>query len=253
MSINVIEFNISKISDTKIRTSFKNFLARNKSYRNDFLQSNYKNAFDGYSYIGQKDSLNQYDTDMLYSFVLSDFHDINKFPMEFHYFLLEDWKEIKRVVRQRETEILKKINNPNLNRLYENNAIGYMISCNYYPKPKNVDFAAQCNKRLSLHKDVSLLTTFPFGISKGFSYFKNKNKIELGERNNIFSFPGYFLEFSTNKTHTALSHQVDLPTNTESERFSFAIFSIPKPNINFKIEKENIQSNDYYKQYLSLF
>ena len=166
----IIQLDIKKHIDTKIKTSFKRFLKQNESYRYRFLQSKYNTAFDGYSYIGQKDSLNQYATDMLHSFVLSDFSNFDEFPNEFHDFLLNDWKKIKNSIKQWETEILKKIDDSTLNHLYENDAIGYMISCNYYPKTKDLNFVAQNNTRLSMHKDVSLFTTFPFGIPQGLTY-----------------------------------------------------------------------------------
>lgn len=253
MYLDIIQFDITKNIDTKVRTSFERFLKRNESYRYRFLQSKYNKAFDGYSYIGQKDSLNQYATDMLHSFVLSDFSDVDEFPHEFHDFLLNDWKKITTSIRQYEKEILEKIDNSTLNRLYENDAIGYMMSCNYYPKTKNLNFVAQNNTRLSMHKDVSLFTTFPFGISQGLTYFRNKDAIALGSRDNIFTFPGYFLEFATNKAYSALSHQVNLPDNSESERYSFAIFSIPKPDAKFKIGRHELTGKDYYAKYLSLF
>jgi len=253
MNMDIIELNIKKNIDTKVKTSFECFLKRNESYRYRFLQSKYNKVFDGYSYIGQKDSVNQYATDMLHSFVLSDFSNINEFPNEFYSFLLNDWKKITKNIRQYETEIIKKLDNFTLNSLYENDAIGYMMSCNYYPKIKNLNFLAHDNTRLSLHKDVSLFTTFPFGISQGLNYFRNNEAVSLGSRDNIFTFPGYFMEFATNHEYSALSHQVNLPDNSDSERYSFAIFSIPKPNAKFKIGNDELTGKEYYTKYLSLF
>jgi len=223
------------------------------SYRYRFFQSEFKEAFDGYSYIGQEDSLNQYATDMLHSFVLSDSNPVETFPVEFHDFLLNDWQEITARIRQYELEILKDIDNPILHDLYQDDAIGYMMSCNYYPKTKNLDFVAENNTRLSMHKDVSLLTIFPFGISEGLTYFCNNKSIALGAKDQLFTFPGYFMELVTNGTHTALGHQVSLPQNNESERYSFAIFSIPKPNASFKIGNQTLTGKAYYDQYLALF
>lgn len=253
MDLGIIHSDTRKYTDISIKTSFKHFLKRNESYRYRFLQSKYNSAFDGYSYIGQKDSLNQYSTDMLHSFVLSNFTDIDEFPKEFHNFLLHDWEKITIIVRQYETEILKKINNSTLNHLYKNDAIGYMMSCNYYPKTNSLNFVAKNNTRLSMHKDVSLFTTFPFGISQGFTYFRNKDAITLGARNNIFTFAGYFMEFSTKQAYSALNHQVNLPVDSKSERYSFAIFSIPKPNAKFNIGKHELTGREYYNKYLSLF
>lgn len=253
MSLGIISFNIEKKSDEKIRTAFSNFLKRNTEYRHQFLQSNFEHAFDGYSYMGQEDSLNQYHTDMLHSFVISDFHDAKEFPIEFHDFLSNDWTDLVETIRQCEKETLAGLSNPVLNDLYESDAIGYMMSCNYYPKPTQVNFRAENNTRLSSHKDISLFSTFPFGVSKGLSYHTGDRQVQLNDQDCIFQFPGYFLEFATDNTYPALDHQVDLPENQDSERYSFAIFSIPRPNSSFKIGDQEIESSTYYSKYLSLF
>jgi len=248
------EINLPKKSDLKIKTALFNFVKKDSNYKNNFLQSKYNTAFDGYSYIGQKDSLNQYDTDMLHSFVLSEFQNIENFPKEFHNFLTEDWKELIATVRAIELNIIQKLNIPVLTQLYEDNVISYMMSCNYYPKPINCESSAKNNIRLSAHKDVSLFTVFPYGIDKGLSiYNTDKNSIEIGKKEKMILFPGYFTEFITNNKIKALNHQVNLPKDFDSERYSFAIFSIPKPDITFFFAGEKIRSEDYYEAYLSLF
>jgi len=248
------ELSLPKRSDLKIKNALFNFVKKDSRYKNNFLQSKYNTAFDGYSYIGQKDSLNQYDTDMLHSFVLSEFQNIENFPKEFHNFLTEDWNELITTVRAIELNIIQKLNIPVLTQLYEDNIMGYMMSCNYYPKPISCESVAKNNTRLSAHKDVSLFTTFPYGVDKGLSiYDTDKNSIGIGEKEKMILFPGYFTEFITNNKIAALNHQVDLPKDLDSERYSFAVFSIPKPDITFLVAGKKIRSADYYEAYLSLF
>lgn len=252
--MNIRELNVFQKSDQLIKESFRDFLNQPNDYKNKFLQSQYKTAFDGYSFLGQTDSLNQYDTDLLFSFVLSEFQPTANFPKEFKEFLNTEWKELIAKVRESEIQIIKSQNSSNsILELYEKDAIGYMMSCNYYPKPKNYKVKAKENTRLSAHTDVSLFTTFPFGIAKGFSYLKENKPIALGNKEKTLVFNGYFSEFITNGKIKALNHQVELPKNLDSERFSFAIFSIPKPNSTFQIENKTISGEEYYKQYLSLF
>lgn len=250
----VAELHVSNKSDDTIKEALRSFIKKDRSYKNKFLQSEMNIAFDGYSFIGQKDSLNQYDTDMLHSFVLSDFQSVDRFPSEFHRFLKEEWEELKTSVRAIELERIKTFNNPEITKLYQDNVIGYMMSCNYYPKPLNCEAIAKNNTRLSAHKDVSLFSTFPFGIDSGFSSIDtDQNSIALGEKSNTIQFPGYFLEFMSQRKIVALNHQVELPKDLDSERFSFAIFSIPKPNCTFILNGKEIKSNDYYNAYLALF
>lgn len=249
-----IDLEIAKRVDYKIKNALSEFVHRDLDYKSNFLQSEYNTAFDGYSYIGQSNSLNQSKTDMLHSFVLSEFQDFKSFPKEFHTFLKEDWTALIDMVRSIEMRRIDKLNNPVLKQLYDDNIIGYMMSCNYYPKPINCALAEKAHTRLSTHKDASLFTTFPFGVDKGLSIYQGtKDPIEIGKKETMFSFSGYFLEFVTNNEITALNHQVDFPENLSSERFSFAIFSIPKPNTSFYLSDKEIKSEDYYKEYLAQF
>lgn len=180
LNSNFIELELLEKSDLKIRNSFSEFLKRPSHYKNLFLQSRYNTAFDGYSFVGQKDSLNQSEDDMLHSFVLSEFHNTQDFPQEFHGFLSEEWPELKKRVRDMELKLIQEHNLP-FAHLYENNAMGYMLSCNYYPKPNTCKVMAT-NKRLSAHTDVSLFTSFPYGVQEGFSYFDRNKHIEIGEK-----------------------------------------------------------------------
>ncbi|WP_159948724.1 2OG-Fe(II) oxygenase family protein [Polaribacter septentrionalilitoris] len=250
----ITELYFSKKSNLKIRTALLNFVKKDSKYKKQFLQSRYNTAFDGYSYIGQKDSLNQYENDMLHSFVISEFQNIEDFPKEFHSFLKDDWEKLISTVKNAELTKIKELNIPELTQLYKDNIIGYMMSCNYYPKPINCKSNAKNNTRLSAHKDVSLFTTFPYGVDNGLSVLDiNNNYVEIDKKEKTFLFSGYFLEFMTHKKIPALNHQVNLPKDLESERFSFAVFSIPKPNTTFSGNGMAINSTDYYKKYLSLF
>lgn len=250
----ITELSFPKKSDLKIRTALFNFVKKSSQYKKQFLQSRYNTAFDGYSHIGQKDSLNQYENDMLHSFVISDFQDTEDFPEEFHSFLKEDWGKLTTIVKNAELTKIKELNIPELLQLYKDNAIGYMMSCNYYPKPTSCKSVAKNNTRLSAHKDVSLFTTFPYSVDNGLSILAaNDTYIEIDKKGKTFLFSGYFLEFMTHEKILALNHQVDLPKDLASERFSFAVFSIPKPNTTFLFNGKKVNSDDYYKKYLSLF
>lgn len=248
------ELEIPAISDVSIKNALANFIKKDNVYKSQFLQSKYQTAFDGYSFIGQKDSINQYETDMLHSFVLSDFQNLENFPKEFHFFLQEEWEPLKKTVRDIELSIIEELKIPELKRLYDEDVIGYMMSCNYYPKPIHCHVVAANNTRLSAHKDVSLFSTFPYGVAKGLSYcYDNQEPVKMGDIDTMLLFSGYFLEFTSNNLITALDHQVELPKNANEERFSFAVFSIPKPNSSFLHQGKEISSTDYYKAYLSLF
>lgn len=250
----ITQFNLPAQSDTAIQLAMASFVQREAEYRKQFLQSRYQTAFDGYSYIGQVDSLNQYDTDMLHSFVLSDFQDIAAFPLEFESFLQNEWQEVKKVVKDIELQIVAELDIPDLTQLYTDDVIGYMMSCNYYPQPQSCAVVAKNNTRLSAHKDVSLFSTFPYGLANGFSYFDSRqNNITLGQQDKMLLFPGYLLELVTNNSIPALNHQVDLPKDRGEERFSFAIFSIPKPGKVLDIGGRQLTSEEYYQAYLSLF
>lgn len=243
------------LSDISIKKALSTFINQPDSYKRQFLQSAYNVGFDGYSYIGQEDSLNQYDTDLLHSFVISDFVSADKYPKEFHDFMTNEWKELTKAIKTIELQRANDLNLPELLNLYKEDKIGYMMSCNFYPDPKRLQVEAETNVRLSSHKDASIFTTFPFGIDNGLAFTTTENNIQnVGVLNqNMFSFNGYFLEYFTNNNHQALQHQVDLPENPSSERFSFAVFSLPKPESTFYHNGNLISGATYFNDYLSLF
>lgn len=250
--LKILEFELLESDEHSIKNSFANFLKKPSSYKNKFLQSEFNIAFDGYSFLGQEDSLNQYATDMLHSFVISDLQEISKFPIEFQGFLKSKWPQLLTKVKQLERSVIKEKNLP-FEEMHSNGTLGYMMSCNYYPVAKTQKTTAKNNTRLSAHTDVSLFTTFPFGIPEGLSYLNNEERIDLGKRNNTISFPGYFSEFISNGEIKALNHQVEIPINLDEERFSFAIFSIPKPEATFQIGNQKVNGKQYYENYLNLF
>ncbi|WP_299553436.1 2OG-Fe(II) oxygenase family protein [Seonamhaeicola sp.] len=245
----LVETAYFKSSDSVLKKGFKAFLEKPEVYKRDYLQAHYKGAFDGYSYLGQKDSLNQYDTDLLHSFVLSEFSKKEDFPKAFHPFLTQEWDHLITRIRQVEWEIMDDLKIPGLRQFYEAN-IGHMVSCNYYP-PVNESVSSEL--RLSKHVDVSLFTVFVFGVPEGFAHHNALGQKQvLKTVDNIIVFPGYLLEYLTKGAYKALGHQVDF-TNKSLERFSFAFFSIPKPFQHLEFHGRQFTSEAYYQNYLSLF
>lgn len=199
--------------------------------------------------MGQKNSLNQYDTDLLHSFVLSEFSKKEQFPVEFHSFLKTEWHELISKIKTLELELIDQLEIKGLHDFYDS-SIGHMVSCNYYPKlnPAHAEVL-----RLSKHVDVSLFTVFVFGIDKGFSFQNIKNEKEaLFSNDNIVVFPGYLLELLSNGKYKALEHQVDF-FDVNKERFSFAFFSLPRPNQKLRFQKLEFTSESYFEKYLALF
>ena len=96
------------LDKTRVDESFKIFMSRNISYRKQFLQTKYNYAFDGYSYMGQTNSTNQYAYDALHSFVVSDFQAIKNYPLEFQSFMNTYWNKLTSIVKEVEDSILQK-------------------------------------------------------------------------------------------------------------------------------------------------
>ena len=244
----IFNFNQDAFSDQLLKESFKSFLNQPLAYRTQFLQEKYALAFDGYSYLGQENSLNQYSHDLLHSFVLSEFSSINSFPKEFHEFLNSEFKTLNETIKKWEIQLLKDNDLNELAEVYQEN-FGYMISCNFYPK---VNIETTSSERLSAHKDVSLFSIFPFGLTEGLVYKTNEIH-KIGEKKNSFGFKGFGLEYFTNRKLKGLNHFVELPEHHLTERFSAAFFSIPKPNTTFTLYGKTFQSETFYQDYLNLF
>lgn len=239
--------------DTQLRTALRNFVLQDAAYKKPYLQANFAKFQEGYSYWGQTDSTNQDYRDMLHSFVISEFHSPTDFPKEFQPFFAEQWDELQTAVRNSELALIEQLNISGLAELYHS-SLGHMVSCNYYPPIADAPVTAIDNTRLMRHIDVSLFSTFVFGVDSGFSYLDQQGKlVELGKQTQIISFPGYLLEVLTEGKIKALQHQVNLPENREQERFSFAFFSIPKLDSQLQLGSVNLSGEQYLKQYLSLY
>lgn len=241
---------VPKHSEIELKAAFDAFLAQNDTYKNQYRQSHFNCAFDGYSFLGQTDSLNQYSYDLLYSFVVSNFSDIDAFPKEFRAFLKDTWSPTIQIVKDIEQRVIDQLDLPGLASFYES-YIGHMVSCNYYPAIDQTKLKEPL--RLSKHVDVSLFTIFVYGASEGFSYEDHQGHIKpLYITDRCVVFPGYLLEYLTKGAHKALAHQVEL-LEMQQARYAFAFFSIPKPHAKLKFNDMTFESTTYYQHYLDLF
>lgn len=243
---------------SELTSSLRYFVTREEAYRMQFLQKNYGHGFDGYSYCGQEDSSHQAADDLLHSFVLSEFYPAARFPVEFHSYLARDWQPLISVVRDLESSILRRALPAYIYDQYRA-SMGHMLSANYYPPVGEFDHRAEGGGRLSAHPDVSLLTVFPYGIDRDFQYRDNRGQWRhVPATDRIVAFPGYLLQWLTNGAVQALDHRVCLSADAAgSERFSFAIFSLPRPGAVLYREtpagREEITAENYFREYLSLW
>lgn len=222
--------------------ALQSFLSRPESYKSAFLQTKLDTIFEGYSYLGQSDSVNQVSDDLLYTYVLSDFFDQARHPKEFAS-LFEGQKELIETISILERLLLSSIY-PELLSFYDDK-IGHSLSANYYPA------GHESGVRLTAHPDGSLLTVFPFGMDQEFKYERPDGSWRTVEKTNeIICFSGYLLECLTDIK--ALNHKVEKP-GPQSERFSFAYFSIPRPAESFLLNHETVSSEAFFARYLSLF
>ena len=253
MEDGIFRTDIPVFSDHLLKVCFQSFLAQEDSYRKSHLQKEYGFAFDGYSYFGQKDSSNQAYNDLLETFVFSNFFPVEKYPTEFASFFKNEWACLLKLISAIENRILSTLQIPDLLGIHSN--IGHMVSCNYYPAQKQFDYTAAENTRLSAHSDVSLLTIFPFGIDGDLQYqtpcglWKSISKTD-----EIIGFSGYLMERVTSGKFKALNHRVKLSENRNTERFSFAFFSLPFPETSLIFPGHDpISGKEYFEQYLNLF
>ena len=121
------------LKDRLIDTAYKEFISKDFTYKKTYLQKKYNYGFDGYSYLGQKDSSNQYAEDLLRSFVISEFSDPKTFPKEFQPFLKHQWTYLTDKIKQVELKILESLNIDNKKDIirFHEQYIGYMMSMNY--------------------------------------------------------------------------------------------------------------------------
>lgn len=228
------------------------FVERPWAYRRRYLQSAYRTAFDGYSFAGQTDSLNQGPEDALHSFVFSDFSPRSAFPEEFQRFLRHRWPAVTQAAREIERGLLIQLGVEGLLEPYDA-SYGHMMSANYYPplagaQPKD-------GLRLTEHPDVSLLTLFPFGVEAGFEYQDVEGAWRaVPPSNRVVGFAGELLEWLTAGRIKALNHRV-APACGENvgERFSFSLFSLPRPGtrITRTASSEAVSVEAYIEAHLS--
>jgi 2OG-Fe(II) oxygenase superfamily len=230
--------------------SLRDFCRAVPEYRQRYLQQNYGTAFDGYSFPGQKDSLNQGPEDHLHSFVFSDFYSLDRYPPEFHTFIHEHWSSLCHQVQAVEQRILTELGLESIASQFTSN-FGHMMSANYYPGLKHTDTGKDA-VRLSAHPDVSLLTVFPQGLGKDFQYQDVDGQWrDAPETDRLTLFAGDLLQWLTEGEIPALNHRVK-HSDSSGERFSFALFSLPMPAIILtSVSGNTITTEDWYRLHLS--
>ena len=220
-----IETGIPALCPADLAGQLRAFVARSQAYRGRHLQSAYEGTFEGYSFAGQTDSMNQGPEDALHSFVFSDFQPASAYPEEFQRFLAEDWEEVTRLAGEVERNLLEDLGIRDIVDQYEDH-FGHLLSANYYPPAHGFEGAG--GPRLTEHPDVSLLTVFPFGVAAGFEYQDaNGNWRQFENSRCVCVFAGELLEWLTAGTIKALNHRV---RRAPDERFSFSLFSLPRPS-----------------------
>jgi isopenicillin N synthase-like dioxygenase len=248
-----INANIPAYTDDVLRTALRQFLELPPLEQQQYSQKELSIAFDGYSYLGQKDSLNQYDKDLLHSVVLSDISKEEYFPQAFQKYLQQEFPEQLSFIRKLEKEVLKNLGFPEYEAFYEEH-IRHTVSCNFYPELDVPTQKIVPADRLSFHTDVSLFSVFLFGLESGFAYKKpNGEKVVLDTVDEVGLFLGYFMELLSKGKIKALNHALALAKNRIEERFSFAFFSIPQLNANLQLSSFNGSGSDYYQHYLNQF
>lgn len=255
MSANLMFQNGYYVSDltvswsNELKRAFQQFLHRPQAYKQRYLQKEFDYGFDGYSFMGQTDSQNQYAADLLHSMVVSNGTAVARFPEEFHTYLTSEFNTVRKEIEQVELALIEELNIAGLKAFYQAQ-MRHMISCNYYPKMEGEVPKA----RLSMHEDVSLFTVFPYGIDNQFYFIDAQgNKKHIAATNKVVVFPGYLLQLFTGGGIPALQHGVDGEKNQSNERFSFAFFSIPKANSRFELQKKRFSSQSYFEAYLGLY
>lgn len=238
------------ISLPGLRAALRAFCQQPPAYRREHLQDRYRVAFDGYSYPGQDDSRNQGPEDQLHSFVFSDFSAPDRYPREFQAFITRHWPSLCRQVQQLEQELLQDLG---LGAIAGQQArdFGHMMSANYYPAGARPG-KDRAQLRLSAHPDVSLLTVFIQGLGPGFQYRDSDGKwrdAKIEPRVTVFA--GDLLEWLTDGAIPALQHRVRRQAD-DAERFSFALFSLPRPGaVLASLGGKRISTEDWYRLHLS--
>ena len=243
---------IPAVSPGELPARLRSFVRNDAAYRYSYLQKHFGYAFDGYSYMGQTDSRNQGAEDMLHSFVFSDFFAVDRYPTELRPYIDGTWPRLKRFVRDIEIALLEALALDHVVEQHRN--MGHMMSANYYPgiAKKSV------NLRLTEHPDASLITVFPFGLDDAFEYLDAAGSWQtLPATRNVVAFPGHLLEWLSGGTVKALNHRVRLDARHRSERFSFALFSLPHPKATLRglpnDSPPSMRAEEYLRWHLSLW
>lgn len=231
-------------SSSEITDTFKQFLQRSDDEKMEFLQKEINSVFDGYSYQGQADSLNQGPEDLVHTFVISEFTDHTRFSIEWRNYLATQFKALSSLLQTIESSLI-----PLLFEQVSRRQFGHMVSCNYYPK-QNID---RKTKRLSAHPDVSLFTIFPFGIDDQLEYEENGVWKSMPPSTNMVMINGYFAEVISDGKVIALNHRVKQAEDNLNDRFSYAFFCIPAPEQQYFIGNSTIATEAYFQKYLGLF
>jgi isopenicillin N synthase-like dioxygenase len=239
-------------------SALRRFCHRPRAYRQGFLQSRYATAFDGYSYPGQRDSLNQGPEDELHSFVVSDFSPPAMYPAELQPILDRHWQQLTRSAHAIEQRILQDLGLTGIAQQHAS-CFGHMLSANYYPAPHAGSYAVdalapapETRLRLSPHPDVSLLTVLFGGIGNDFQYQDgNGHWVDAPPTDRIAVLAGDLLQWLTDGAIPALQHRVKQGVNS-GERFSFALFSLPRPGAKLRSDAgRSITTEDWYRLHLS--
>ncbi|UTW64058.1 2OG-Fe(II) oxygenase family protein [bacterium SCSIO 12741] len=210
----------------------KEWVSLPQSYRLQWLQKRYSYGYDGYSFPGQEDSLNQGYEDALHSMVISSETRREEFPKEFQEVLNRHWDGLIGKVAE---GLASKIDS------FDSREWGYSLSCNYFPAQAKRDTPL----RLDEHPDGSFLTILPFGSDGGLEYEEDGDWKRIPAGSSPVAFNGYFSEY-LNPDLKALNHRVPWKSEEEKERFSFALFVLPKKESEW--EKMNL-----FNRYLGLY
>lgn len=250
----------------ELESALRAFCQAPEYYRLQYLQASYGVAFDGYSYPGQSDSLNQGEEDWLHSFVFSDFYPPERYPRELRSYVRQQWPGIKGVVSALEQQVLSELGLASICEQYMQN-FAHMMSANYFPPVETTasSFDQRLHPesgrpgsngvdglRLSAHPDVSLLTVFITGIGEDFQYRDAAgNWVDAPATDTIAVFPGDLMQWLTDGGVPALEHRVKQGADRD-ERFSFALFSLPRPGATLISNAGNrISTEQWFRLHLS--
>lgn len=231
------------IIDNEFHKVFSDFIRQPLNYKKQYLQRNIQHVFDGYSYEGQLDSLNQGSEDLVETMVVSEHFDATTYPSEFKdiqtCILPGLWKELDKVLMDLTDTYAVNI---------DWSCFEWMLSMNYYPPLLS---APKTPLRLTEHPDISLFTIFPFGVDECLEVESNGLWKSSPSKENMAFQTGYFAQwmFGISASNHRVAHAVDW----NKERYSYAFFLIPKPGTLWLKNGREIPVEEYYEDYLTLF